>query len=88
MNDVETYNNEVNRAHKAKAAKKFMQEYFDITGESLYAGFMNVDTQDTARMQELVLLHRNLIEPQLWLDTIIETGKLAEHSLSKLDKQN
>lgn len=74
---------EISRATRAKTTKKFMQEYFDQTSEELYAAFVSADTNDVNTLQEIVLLHKNLTAPQLWLESIIDTGKLAEAELAK-----
>lgn len=85
MNE-EQYKLEIARATKAKTTMAFMREYFDGASEELYAQFLSLKVDDAESLKnEVITLNRFLVEPQLWLESIIDTGKLAQVELDKIN---
>lgn len=83
---MEGYKNEIIKASEAKRAQKFMKQHFDEQSESLYGRFVNTDPKDIENLQFIVIHHRVLMDEQQYLQNAIDTGRLAQIELDKLEK--
>ena len=83
---LEAINKEVSSGAEAARHLKYMKKHFDEQSELLFATFVNTDPKDVERLQMLVIHHKVLMDEQQFLQTTIDTGRLAQVELDKLNK--
>jgi len=83
---MEQLNKEVSAGKEAARHQKYMNKHFDEQSEMLFATFVNTDPKEVESLQLLVIHHKVLMEEQQFLQTTIDTGRLAQAELDKTTK--
>lgn len=75
---------EVALATTAKNVKKFMQKYsWNLKSEELYARFLTAHGLTDDERRHIAIEHKVLLESQMDVEAVINSGKLAQHELDK-----
>lgn len=74
---------EIARGREAGRVQKFMKSHFDEQSDALFAQYVNTDPKDVEKLQFLVIHHKVLMDEQQFIQTAIDTAKLAQIELDK-----
>ncbi len=91
MNEVDRARqakNELNRAELANQVKEnpIYKEAFTMFRAQLMEGFTNTKFKDSAERDEIWRKMQTIQYVQDYLEDVMDTGKLANHTLSMLDR--